>query len=281
MLKILQISDLHFGPFHWSGDDELLIEKINSYNVDLVIDTGDSTSDGLEREYFQAKTFLKKIECKNLVSIIGNHDKRSRSSVEFFKKYISNPDVIYPDNDEETRKRHLFLNSKMKLKERFTDINFIKRITIHGEKILIIGLDSNTLYSDDGFIEEAILNSISKTLSNDTYDLKLLLIHHSILATDGCPLINSQRVIDFVCYNKIDFVFCGHTHELDFREIKDIVNQHQFFQFMCGSTSSNDLGAYGKNVFILYEIENNKNFTIYLINIFYKNNHLTFKRERI
>ena len=107
-MNVLHISDLHFGPLHWMGDDEGLIKKINSYNADLVINTGDSTTDGLEREYIQANTFLKKIRCKNLISIIGNHDKRSKSSVEFFKKYIYNPDVIFPIDNNEIQKKHLF-----------------------------------------------------------------------------------------------------------------------------------------------------------------------------
>ena len=30
-MNILHLSDLHFGPRHWDGDDEVLLEKINSY----------------------------------------------------------------------------------------------------------------------------------------------------------------------------------------------------------------------------------------------------------
>jgi len=279
MVRILQISDLHFGPFHWDGDDKELIKKINSYDVDLIINTGDSTSDGLEREYIQASKFLKNIKCQNLISIIGNHDKRSRSSVEFFKKYILHPDVIYPENNCQTEKKRLFLDSKMKVSEKFTDVNFIKEITIQNVKILIISLDSNLLYNDDGFVEVSILNSISKMINKNTNRLKLLLIHHSILGTDMCPLRNSQSVIDFVDYNKINYVFCGHTHEIDFRWSKNIYNNHQFFQFMCGATASNDVGSYGKNIFVLYEINGKIDFKISLVKIFEKKDQISFEEE--
>ena len=47
-MNILHISDLHFGPRHWEGDDQVLLAKINSYDADIVINTGDNTTDGLE-----------------------------------------------------------------------------------------------------------------------------------------------------------------------------------------------------------------------------------------
>ena len=47
-MNILHISDLHFGPRHWEGDDEVLLKKLNTYESDIVINTGDSTSDGME-----------------------------------------------------------------------------------------------------------------------------------------------------------------------------------------------------------------------------------------
>jgi len=207
MIRILHITDLHFGPYHWDGNDEQLLEKINSYDVDLVINTGDSTSDGLEREYRQAGEFLKKIKCAPLISIIGNHDKRSRSSVEFFKKYIDNPEVIHPEKQNEVKKKRLFLDSKLKVGEKFTDVNFIKEINIRDEKFCIIALDSNVLYSDEGFVEIGILNEMFEKIKKKNNCLKLLLIHHSILAIDECPLINSQRIIDFVNINKIHYIF--------------------------------------------------------------------------
>ena len=58
-MNILHISDLHFGPRHWEGDDKILLKKINSYDADMVINTGDNTTDGLEDEYKAAGRFLK------------------------------------------------------------------------------------------------------------------------------------------------------------------------------------------------------------------------------
>ena len=61
----------------------MLLEKINSYDADIVINTGDNTTDGLETEYINAGRFLKAIKCRNVISTIGNHDKRNMRSMNF------------------------------------------------------------------------------------------------------------------------------------------------------------------------------------------------------
>jgi predicted phosphodiesterase len=125
-MNILHVSDLHFGPRHWGGDDQMLLNKLNSYHVDLVINTGDNTTDGLEDEYLKAGSFLKAIKCKNVISTIGNHDKRNMRSHELFRNYICNSEIITIPESVNTRKRHLFLNRKITtVDDNFTDVNSI------------------------------------------------------------------------------------------------------------------------------------------------------------
>jgi 3',5'-cyclic AMP phosphodiesterase CpdA len=103
-MNILHISDLHFGPRHWEGDDQVLLAKINSYDSDIVINTGDNTTDGLETEFVKAGRFLKAIKCKNIISTIGNHDKRNMRSHELFRKYIYNYEIITIPESTKTKK---------------------------------------------------------------------------------------------------------------------------------------------------------------------------------
>ncbi|MDH3349794.1 MAG: metallophosphoesterase [Desulfobulbaceae bacterium] len=229
-MNILHISDLHFGPRHWEGDDLILLEKLNSYQADIVINTGDSTTDGLEDEYAAAGQFLTGLTCKNVISIIGNHDKRNMRSHELFQKYIDSTDIITLPETVKTSKKHLFLNREItKVRENFTDINFIKSIVIDGKSILLINIDSNELYNDNGFVEKAVLDVVSEVINQATYDLPLLLTHYSILGTDDCPLKNSSILIDFVQKHKIEYVFCGHTHELELMRTNDLYLDHTFF----------------------------------------------------
>ncbi len=280
-MNILHISDLHFGPRHWEGDDNILLKIINSYDADIVINTGDNTTDGLEDEYAEAGRFLKSIECKNVISIMGNHDKRNMRSHELFMKYIFDPEIIYLSEMTKTTKKNLFLNREItKVHENFTDLNFIKTIPVNGKSVLIIGIDSNELYTDVGFVEEGILHAISGKINQMEYNVPLLLIHHSILGTDEEPLKNSLRVIDFVRKHKIKNVFCGHTHELELRRSVDLYHGHTFTQFMCGSLSSCN-HANDDNMFLYYEDLGGDDMHVYLVRIFSEEGKVNFKEERI
>ncbi len=280
-MNILHISDLHFGPRHWEGDDNLLLEKINSYDADIVINTGDSTTDGMEDEYKEAGHFLKAINCSNVISIMGNHDKRNMRSGEFFLKYIFDTKPIRLSETGRTTKENLFLNRKItKIDENFTDFTFIKTIRINGKSISIIGLDSNELYSDEGFVEEEVLHDLSEKINRTDYDVPLLLLHHSVLATDEAPLRNSQRVLDFMLKHKIENVFCGHTHELDIRRSEDLYHNHAFTQFMCGTLSSCN-HADDDNMFLYFKDFGSDNMHLYLIRILEKKGEIDFKEEMI
>ncbi len=280
-MNILHISDLHFGPRHWRGDDQILLKKINEYDADIVINTGDSTTDGMEDEYAEAGRFLKALACKNVISIMGNHDKRNMRSHELFLKYIFDPEIIYLPETAQTSKNNLFLNREItQVRENFTDINFIKAIPVNGKSVLIIGIDSNELYNDVGIVEKKILHAISDKIIQMEYDVPLLLIHHSILGTDADPLKNSIRVSDFVRKHKIENVFCGHTHELDLNRSVDLYHGHTFTQFMCGTLSSCN-HAHDDNMFLYYENWGTDDLRVHLVRIFIQENRVHFKREYI
>ncbi len=280
-MNVLHISDMHFGPRHWDGDDKVLLKKINSFNADIVINTGDSTTDGLQDEYAKAGRFLKAIKCKNVISIIGNHDKRNMRSHELFRKYIYNPEIIYLSEMMKTSKKNLFLDRKItRVRDNFTDINFIKPISVDGTSALIISIDSNEIYSDDGFVEKEILNAVSEKISQMEYDLPLLLIHHSVLGTDECPLKNSARMIDFIRKHNIKNVFCGHTHELELMRSTDLYHGNTFTQYMCGTLSSIN-HANDDNMFLYYEGLGSADMHLHVIRIFTETGGMHFKEEMV
>ena len=281
LMNILHISDLHFGPRHWEGNDNILLKKLNSYDADIVINTGDNTTDGLEDEYAKAGQFLKSIKCKHIISVIGNHDKRNMRSHELFIKYIYKPDIIYIPEMTPFKKKHLFLNRDItKVRDNFTDINFIKPISIKNKTVLVISIDTNELYSDEGYVEKKILNAVSEKINDTVYDLPILLTHYSILGTDECPLRNSSILIDFVHQHKIENVFCGHTHEMELMNTTDLYHGHSFTQFMCGTLSScnhpND-----DNMFLYYQNFGCKDMHLHLIRVFLNDGKVSFREELV
>ena len=280
-MNILHISDLHFGTRHWDGNDEMLLDKINSYPADLVINTGDSTSDGLESEFQDAARFLKGITCKNIISIIGNHDKRNMRSHAYFTKYIDNDEIILPTKPELTIKNSLYLRRDItKVDNYFTDLNFIKLITIDGMTALVICIDSNILYKDEGFVEEEILKNISRKIKRMKYDKSMMLIHHSILTGDVTPLLNPLLLTAFVREHKIEDVFCGHTHLLELRKSTDLYFKNSFTQYLVGSlSSSNRVGD--DNMFLYLENWGTSEMRIHLIRILLDGDFLSFTEELI
>ncbi|MFW2368654.1 MAG: metallophosphoesterase family protein [Desulforhopalus sp.] len=280
-MNILQISDLHFGTRHWDGNNERLLEKINSYPADLVINTGDSTTDGLESEYQDAELFLKGITCKHVISVVGNHDKRNMRSHEYFRKYIDPDEIILPSRPKVTSKKDIYLQRDItKTDNFFTDLNYVKLLNIDSMTVLVICLDSNIPYKDIGFVEEEVLRSISSKIKHLKYDKSMILIHHSILTMDSEPLINSFHVTDFIRKHKIEDVFCGHTHRLDLRKSTDLRSKSSFTQYMVGSASSRNLMG-NNNQFLYLENWGTSELRIHLIRILLEDGDMNFIEELI
>jgi predicted phosphodiesterase len=146
--------------------------------------------------------------------------------------------------------------------------------------VLVICIDSNQLSEDEGFVEEELLRKISRKVSRMRYDKSMILIHHSILATDEGPLQNSLRLTDFVREHKVEYVFCGHTHQLDLRKSTDLYFDYSFNQFMCGSLSSCNHRD-DDNMFLFYENWGTSKMQIHLIRIFFDGDSVSFNKELI
>ena len=280
-MNILHISDMHFGPRHWLGKSELLLEKLNSYATDIVINTGDNTTDALENEFEAAGDFLNSIQCQHIVSIPGNHDKRNMRSADYFRQYIDNIEVLRPLNRDNCRKNNIFLDENTNsIKERFTDINFLKRIKINNESVLVVCLDTNSLYADKGFVDTEMLRTLSDAISKEIYDRIILLNHHSILDTDSDPLFNSRIVVEFVRKHNIEHVFCGHTHQLSIMKSTELYHKHTFTQYKNGSLSSANTSS-DTNMFLYYENFGTDAMVIHIVRPIVENGSLTFKEEMI
>ena len=280
-MNLLHISDMHFGPRHWQGRSELLLEKLNSYAADIVINTGDSTTDALEIEFETAGKFLKSIDCQNIISIPGNHDKRNMRSADYFRQYIDDVEVIRPLDRDNCSKKNIFLDANTnQIQEHLTDINFLKSIIVEGVSVLVVCLDSCELYEDNGLVDREMLRTVSLAIKQASYDRIILLNHHSILDTDSDPLFNSRIVIEFVIEHNIEYVFCGHTHQLAMMKSTDLYHKHTFTQYKNGSLSSANTPN-DTNMFMYYKNLGSEDMEIHVIRMFVEHDGLKFKEEII
>lgn len=252
-MNILHISDIHFGPYHWAADDKVVLARLNAFPADIVLNSGDMTSDSLQGEFEEAGAFLAGLVCENVVSILGNHDKYSKRSHEMFRTHIYDGSFIQPKDASLVKKKKLYISPKTaRLNDYFTDVNFLRMFEIGGEKVLIVGVDTTLFQSDSGYVDWQILAALEDEIDKLTYDRALLLTHHSVLSTDEDPLINSKRMTDFILAQNIEATFCGHTHEVDILQVSDVINGGNFRQFMCGSLTSVNIPR-DKNMFCTYE----------------------------
>src|SRR5919202_4140554 len=77
-MKIVQMSDIHLGSSLFRPDLlSSVVEETNALEPDLVAVAGDLTTEGYRWEFEEAKGYLDRIECPNVVVIPGNHDARS------------------------------------------------------------------------------------------------------------------------------------------------------------------------------------------------------------
>lgn len=280
-MNLLHISDMHFGPRHWQGNNELLLQKLNSYPADIVINTGDNTTDALESEFAAAGKFLESIDCQHIISIPGNHDKRNMRSAEYFRQYIDDVDVIRPLDRDSCRKKGIFLDSNVNgIKDHFTDINFLKKLSIDGVVVLVVCLDSSELYEDNGLVDGEMLRTVSRAIEAQSYDQIMLLNHHPILDTDSDPLFNSRVVIQFVIEHNIEHFFCGHSHQLSMMKSTDLYHKHSFTQYKNGSLSSINT-PYDTNMFLYYENFGSKEMAIHVVRAIVEGESLKFEEEII
>src|SRR3954466_2265517 len=81
---IAQISDLHCGGQYFVPSLlERAISEVNDLEPQIAIVSAGLTTFGFTREHAQAKTYLDRLQCENVVVIPGNHDSRNVGYVHF------------------------------------------------------------------------------------------------------------------------------------------------------------------------------------------------------
>src|SRR5881392_3524593 len=84
MFRIVQLSDLHCGQqFFLPQHLERAIAEVNEMEPDVVVISGDLTSNGFKDEYVLARVYLNRVQCEAMVVIPGDHDSRNVGYVHF------------------------------------------------------------------------------------------------------------------------------------------------------------------------------------------------------
>lgn len=258
-MKILHISDLHFGDEKFEGDDSTLINKMNSIDADFVLSTGDLTNKGKEEEFKEYCEFISKINLP-ILSIRGNHDRVLRKkSDEYFVKYLGNSfiDDLYVFAGEDGT-----------------------HVIGHVESCFGFG-EVNKYRKHNGRVNQNQIDRLFKKMDGIESVSRSLVLHHSPIFTDSCPLENSDFVKSIATRNGIDYIINGHTHISSFDNINHLgyynneSNNHSFWNLNCGTTRSTNYKFDGQNNMAIYDMQKNS-LSINLIRISHKNGKSKF-----
>ena len=181
-LKIVQLSDMHLSGFYHHGHLlQKVMDEVNTYKPDLILNTGDFVSFGW-REFDRNDTILSKVKSRyGNFAVMGNHD---------FGTY--HPDFTEADRDNNV----LIMNQLIKssgykvLNDEFTIVK------VGNAKIALIGVITMGRHPDifHGDLGKAITGL-------DSVDLKILLSHDPNHWEEAVA-----RKTD------IDITLSGHTH---------------------------------------------------------------------
>lgn len=181
-LKIVQLSDMHLASFyHHNGLLERLMLRVNSYNPDLIINTGDFVSFGW-REYERFDTILLKARSRyGNFAVLGNHDMGTylpdKSESERAENTLKMIELIRASGYRMLNDEHIILN-------------------IRGVNIAFIGVKTSGRYPD------IIHGNLQKAMEGiDSVDFRMLLAHDP-----------NQWNEDVTGKTDVDLTFSGHTH---------------------------------------------------------------------
>ena len=97
MIKILHISDLHFGPPFVPAVGKALLRIAPQLAPDVIVASGDFTQRAKAAQFAEARAFLDCLPTVPLVTVPGNHDvplyrvfERLFSPYSLYRRYISN-----------------------------------------------------------------------------------------------------------------------------------------------------------------------------------------------
>jgi 3',5'-cyclic AMP phosphodiesterase CpdA len=191
-MNLLQISDVHFGPFYVPHVGEALLRAVQELDSDVIVVSGDFTQRAKRYQFEDARAFLDRLPPLPTVVVPGNHD------VPLYRVFerIFNPYGLY--------KQYI---SK--------DLDMVLR----SEEAVIVALNSTKPLKAivNGRVDRWQLKFCEVAFRDAPPDaLRIVVAHHHFApAPDyegGQVMPKAKRAIDCFTDLKVDMVIGGHLH---------------------------------------------------------------------
>lgn len=221
MLRLLHISDLHFGPPYRHQVGEAVLELAPTLNADAVVISGDLTQRAKPQQFLAAKKFLAQLPDVPQLVIPGNHDVPLYRVLE----RLLNPHGLY---------REIISN----------ELNPVLKL----DQAVLVGLDSTsprrTIVS--GKIDSDQLRICRQAFADVSPDaLRIIVAHHHFAPAHDNKKdrkILGRRAIDCFVDLGVDMILGGHLHRAYIGNSLDFYRGNHRDQgiiiVQCGTTTS-------------------------------------------
>lgn len=223
MLKLLHISDLHFGPPYREKVGEAVLRLAPLLAPDVVVASGDFTQRAKDAQFADARVFLDKLPEVPTVVVPGNHD----VPLYRFRERMLDPHGLY--------RKHIS-----------SELNRVWRV----DGAVFVGLDSTAPHTaiSNGRISEEQLQFCSDSFA-DTGDglAKIVVAHHHFAPAPDKErdrtMPKAKRAMKYFIAMGVDMVLGGHLHRSYIGDSLDIYpdlrSGHQgIIIVQCGTTTS-------------------------------------------
>jgi 3',5'-cyclic-AMP phosphodiesterase len=219
VFRIAHISDLHCGsPYFVANMADRAVMEINELEPDIVVCSGDLTNFGFQQEYGEAKAYLDRIVCEQLVVIPGNHDSRNVGYIHF--------------------------------EELFGDRNQVLRLN----GVTVVAVDSTEPDLDHGVIGRGRYRWIEEQFAEEA-DFRIFVLHHHLLPVPGTGrernvVYDAGDALEVLQRSGVNLVLSGHKH------VPYAWRLENLFVVNAGTVSSLRLRGKTRACYNVIEIEN-------------------------
>ncbi|WP_133128417.1 metallophosphoesterase family protein [Legionella nagasakiensis] len=185
-MKIVHISDLHFGMHHDSIINAFLADMTN-INPTITIISGDLTQRAKSEQYKQVQAFIKKLSGL-VLTVPGNHDIPLWN---IFSR-LFHPFALYR-----------------------THVHAELDAAFENEEVRLLGVNSVMPYRiKSGQLASETLTYINNYFAHPFYGLNILFFHHNFDYMEGMhkPLKNYYQFLTYLKSSNIHIVCTGHLH---------------------------------------------------------------------
>lgn len=179
---IAHLSDLHTGSPYFVPNllDRALVE-VNELSPDIVVISGDLTSMGYRQEFREAREYIDRLTCKDLLVVPGNHDSRNVGYTHFEKLFATREMVISKNG------------------------------------VTVVGVDSTEPDLDYGRIGRHRYPWIREAFMAEPSNFKVFMLHHHLLPIPGTGrernIVNDAGdVLEVLVDCGVELVLSGHKH---------------------------------------------------------------------